>query len=440
MRAALQWAFFDDGDVGVGVELAALAAPLFIGLSLFAECGRWSERALAGLDDATRSTRQEMILQEALALCSMDTRGSSGQVRAAIERGLALAESFGDSRRRLQLLLWLYRLLMRLADFRGALAVAQQSTTFADAAKDPAGQAIADFLLGTSYNYTGDQAAAQFYCERGIARAAEPGTSIPYLVGFDYRIYALISLTRALWLRGFPDQARRTAKTAINEAASRGDPLSIGISLAYCSPVFLWSGDFRIADDYVERLIDYTGRHSLEPYRAAGLGLKGALAIARGELETGIDLLRGALDTLMALKLYLLLTVSMGALAEGLRKSGQLEEALLTIERAIARATDCGSTFDMAELLRIKAQVLAAMPRHGRDSAMNCLTEALAVARAQSALALELRSTIDLAPLLAEGGQRNQGRHDLALVYGRFTEGFETADLRIARRLMKELA
>jgi predicted ATPase len=94
----------------------------------------------------------------------------------------------------------------------------------------------------------------------------------------------------------------------------------------------------------------------------------------------------------------------------------------------------------MAELLRIRAGILAAMPQYGRDSAMNCLTEALAVAKAQSALALELTSTITQARLLAEGGQRDRARHDLALVYGRFTEGFETADLRIARQLMEDLA
>ena len=68
------------------------------------------------------------------------------------------------------------------------------------------------------------------------------------------------------------------------------------------------------------------------------------------------------------------------------------------------------------------------------------MTDALAVAKAQSALAFELRSTIIQARLLAEGGQRDQARHDLALVYGRFTEGFETADLRIARQLMEVLA
>jgi predicted ATPase len=130
----------------------------------------------------------------------------------------------------------------------------------------------------------------------------------------------------------------------------------------------------------------------------------------------------------------------MGALAGGLRKRGQLEEAILTINQAIGRATDRGSTFDMAELLRIKAQILAAMPQYGRDPAINCLTDALAAAKAQSALALELRSTIALARLLAEGGQRDQAHHDLALVYGRFTEGFETADLRAARQLIEELS
>jgi predicted ATPase len=243
-----------------------------------------------------------------------------------------------------------------------------------------------------------------------------------------------------MWLRGFPDHARRIAKSAVDEAARGVNPLSICFSVTYGSSVFLWSGDFRSAEDYVERLIEYAGRHSLEPYRAAGLGLKGALAIARDELETGIDLLRGALEILTALKLNILLTDFMGALADGLRKSGQVEEALVTINQTIGLATVRGSSFDMAELLRVKAQILAAMPQYGRRAAMDCLTESLAVAKAQSALALELRSTIDLAALLTEIGQRDQARHDLALVYGRFTEGFETVDLKIARQLMVELA
>ena len=124
--------------------------------------------------------------------------------------------------------------------------------------------------------------------------------------------------------------------------------------------------------------------------------------------ETGIDLL-GCAGDLTTVRLNIFVTDFMGALAEGLPRRGQVEEALLTINRAIARATDCGSTFDMAELLRIKAQILAAIPQYGRVAAMDCLTESLAVAKAQSALALELRSTIDLSRLLTESRPARTG-------------------------------
>ena len=148
-------------------------------------------------------------------------------------------------------------------------------------------------------------------------------------------------------------------------------------------------------------------------------------------------MLRSALETLRAQQYNLLITGFIGALAEGLRKTGQFEEALFTINGAIARATNSGVEFDLSELLRIKSQILAA--RHDRESAMNCLTEALTVARAQSALAWELRSTMALARLLSEDGQRDQARHALALVYDRFTEGFETADLKLARAMLEDL-
>jgi predicted ATPase/DNA-binding winged helix-turn-helix (wHTH) protein len=439
VRAALQWAFSDDGDVTLGVELAAWAAPLFVGLSLLEECTRWCERALAVLDDV-EGTRQEMILQEALALSLMYTGGNSDRVRAAIERGLHLEETFGHVPRKIQLFLSLYSLLMRLTDFRGALKVAEQSLTFAETAKDRAGLLVSDFMLGGAYHYLGDQAAAQFYGERAMARAAESGTSVPSFVGFDHRTYAPVSLTRALWLRGFADRARSIARTAIDEAVNGVHAISICVSLAYGAPVFLWSGDLRSVDNFAARLIEHASRHSIEPYRAVGLGLKGAVAIARDELETGIDLLRVALVIITTLRLNIFITEFLGTLADGLRMHGQVDEALLTVNKAIGRAKDFGSTFDLAELLRIKAQILVAMPQQGRDSAMNCMTEALAVAKAQSALALELRLTIDLARLLAEGGQRDQARRDLVLVYGRFTEGFETADLRTARKLIEDLA
>jgi predicted ATPase len=148
-------------------------------------------------------------------------------------------------------------------------------------------------------------------------------------------------------------------------------------------------------------------------------------------------LLRSALGTLRAQQFNLLITDFIGASVEGLSKTGQFEEALVTINGAIAHAKNSGVEFYLSEVLRIKSQILAA--QHDRESAMNCLTEALAVARTQSALAWELRSTMTLARLLSEDGQRDQARHTLALVYDRFTEGFETADLKLARALLEDL-
>ena len=438
VRAALEWAFSDDGDVSIGVELAAWAAPLFVGLSLLEECARWCERALACLEDAARGTRQEMILQEALALSAMYTSGNSEQVRAAIERGLAIEETFGDRRHKLQLLYGLYRLLMRLGDFRGALDTVRKAAAFAEDAQDQAGLVVADFMLGACYHFMGDQSAAQFHDERGMTRAANTGTVIPNFFGFDYRIYAPISLARTLWLRGFADQARQLAKTAIDGAA-HDNPLSMCVALAYGSAVFVWSGDFDMAAEYAERLVKYSDRYSMEPYRAAGDGLKGTIAIAREDLVAGVDLLRSAIGTLSAGRPNHQLTPFAGALAEGLHMIGQVEEALITVDGAISRAHDCGSTFDLPELLRVKAQILAAIPRYGSGPAINCLSEAIQVGRKQSALALELRSTMSLARLLAQEGQRDQAGHELGLVLNRFTEGFQTRDLKLARALLDDL-
>jgi predicted ATPase/DNA-binding winged helix-turn-helix (wHTH) protein len=437
VRAALAWALSDHGDVPVGIELATWAAPLFIGLLLLEECRGWCERALAALDDASRGAKQEMILQEAVALSSMFTRGNSDQVRAAIERGLALAQAFQDRARQLRLLAGMNLFLARLGDIRGALAVAEQAGVIAQAVKHPFGAVWAEWLVGNAHHLLGNQAAAQLHCERGLALVVELGAFNANFLDFDPRIRVLVNLARVLWLRGFSDQALRIVQTAVGEAASRDHPFPICVSLVYASMLLLWTGDLSGAGDLIEQLVVHAGRYSLAPYRAAGIALKGELAIARDEPEVGLDLLRSALETLRAQQYNLLIPGFIGALAEGLRKTGQFEEALFTINGAVARATNSGVELDLSELLRIKSQILAT--QHDRESAMNCLTEALTVARKQSALAWELRSTMALARLLGESGQRDHARHTLALVYDRFTEGFETADLKLAHALLEDL-
>jgi AraC-like DNA-binding protein len=186
-----------------------------------------------------------------------------------------------------------------------------------------------------------------------LALAAELGTF--NFFHFDSRLRALVVLFRALWLRGFSDQALRLVQRAIDEAASRGHPVSVCISLLHASTLLLWVGDLPKVSDLIVQLIVHAGRYSLAPYRDLGIALKGELAVACDEPEAGLDLLRSALENLHAQQYNLFILDSIGALAEGLRKTGQFEEALLTINGAIARAKNSGVELDLSELLRIKS-------------------------------------------------------------------------------------
>jgi predicted ATPase/DNA-binding winged helix-turn-helix (wHTH) protein len=436
VRASLDWALSDHGDVTIGIELAVSAAPLFIGLSLLDECRRWCERALAVLDYTGRNSRLEMVLQEALALSSMYTSGHNELIRAALDRALMLAQSLGDRLHWLQLLAGLNLFLNRIGDVRGARMAAEQGAVLARETSDPAGVIWAEWMLGISHCLEGNQGEAQFHCERGLALAANiVGFNANYF-GCDHRVRALIALARALWLRGFSDQAIRTMQSALDEAASQYDPVSMSVALIYAASVSLWAGDLQRARSLIEQLIPCAGRYSLDPFHATGLALKGQLAIALGDAESGIALLRNALKILRE-KSNIVVPTFTGALAEGLRKTGKLDEALFTIDEAITLAINSGVKIELSELLRIKSLVFVA--QNDRESAINCLIEAIEVARMQSALAFELRAAIDLAGLLSDGEQRDQGRHRLALVYERFSEGFQTADLAIARRLLENL-
>jgi predicted ATPase/DNA-binding winged helix-turn-helix (wHTH) protein len=437
VRAALEWALSDRDDPAFGIALVAQSAPLLLGLSLLEECRRYCESALAALDDARNCTRTEMILQESLALASMYTRGNDGRVRAAIERGLALAEALEDRSRQLQLLASLNLLLVRQGDLRGARAAVEHGRNVAQAISDPAGLIWAEWMMGVSHYVGGDQAAAQFHLEKGMSFAAESGSHHANYFGSVNRIGAKVALARVLWLRGFPDRALRIAQNAIDEMSrGRNHPVSICTSLLYGGSVIFWTGNLTKAWELVEQLIAHAGRHSLEPYRAAGIGLKGELQVARDEAPAGIESLREALEIMQVEQYNVVRTTVVGALAQGLRKMGQLEEALFTINGAIVRSTHTGAEFDLPELLRIKAQILAA--RKDRESATTCLRESIAKARAQHALSLELRSAMTLARLLREEGENAEARQCVASIYDRFTEGFDTADLKLAHAMITE--
>ncbi len=175
IRAALDWSFSASGDPAVGVALAARAVQVFVDFSLLGECQHWCQLALAALTDDDRGTKRELELQEALAIATMYTRGNNDDVRAAIERALALAETLGDDRHQLHLFAGLHIFFARLGDFKSALAIAKRCAELATRIGAPVGIVMAEWMLGSAYHLVGQQAAALGHFERGFAREGLSG-------------------------------------------------------------------------------------------------------------------------------------------------------------------------------------------------------------------------------------------------------------------------
>ena len=438
VRAALEWSFSAEGDKRLATRLAAASVPLFMNLSLLKECQGWVEAALAMLDAGERGTRLELRLQAALGVAWMFTRGHAPDVRAALSRGLALAEEVDDPQEQLRLSGALNLLLTRAGEFRDSLQFAVRSEALAERLMDPAVCLLADWMVGTCRHLLGDQAEA----ERRFQSALEPSPisrlSAILQFGFDHRIRALVLLARVLWFRGRADEAKSLATRAVREAAQVGQPTSVAMALLGHVSVFLWAGDLDGAEPVIHRVIDHCVKHSLQPNYWLALGMKGQLAVARGD-PTGLELLSRAIESLQAKRHEIHTTILATSWTEGLAGIGRSAEALEVIDDAIATtAARNGSSFDMPEMLRVKGLVLAGLSPGGTE-AERCLVRAVECAHAQGALAWELRAGTALARLLAARGRAAEGRERLSATYQRFTQGLETADLVAARQLLAEL-
>jgi predicted ATPase len=207
------------------------------------------------------------------------------------------------------------------------------------------------------------------------------------------------------------------------------------VFLAAC-PIALFTGDLAAAEHYVEMLLDHSTRHALERWRAIGRSHQGMLLIQRGDLSTGLRLLRAGFDEPGAAgSAPRFFTFVM---AEALGRAGQIADGLAAIEEAIVRSERSEERWVIAELLRIKGELLLSQEGSGAAAAAeDHYQQALGWARRQGALSWELRAATSLARLLRDQNRSPEAIALLAPIYNRFTEGFETADLKAAKALLE---
>ncbi|OPZ00349.1 transcriptional regulator [Bradyrhizobium sacchari] len=437
VRAALDWCFGANGDANIGIALASAAAPIFLAMSLLVECRRWSERALLAIDASSRSGAEEMHIQAALGLTLMFTRGGSEAARTALSRSLAIAEARGDAPNQLQLLGRMHIFHERMGQFDAALGYARQSLAVAAKLGDVASVALAHSLLGVSLHLAGEHRDAL-----NMLQAAWRGPSperISTVHGFDHRNRAGISLARELWLQGRPADARRLARQTVDEAAQMDHPITLCIALIWAVSIDLWSGELDDAEENVDRFIAHAEKRSMGPYLAVGRGVKGELAIRRGDAAGGVETIGACLRELHDAGYELLTTTFNIALVEGLLALGQVEQGARLIDDAIRLVEQGGDHLYMPELLRIKGKVLLSLPVSDTEAVEGLLMQSLELGRRNGAKAWELRAAIDLARLLAERRSRKDAKLLLEAALEGFAEGSDTADIRVANSLLQTL-
>ena len=440
LRAALNWAFSDTGDVRLGVTLASVATDFWLTLSPLSECCGWARKALGHLG-AAEGTREEMVLQCGLGLALTYVKGMTEEARRALTRALTLSEALGDFSCRFRALYGLWLFALRVVDCRECLALAHRYELLAESIGDSGARAVAEWMLGMSRYQLGEYAIAAVNLQRAIGsdRMAMRSTEL-IRFGVHMKVSALSYQTVVFWSLGFAERAIRAGQDAVQTARGVSHPVSLGIALNLSSILLVQVGDLDAAERSIDELIDHADKHSLIPSYAAGLCAKGSLMAARGDLVAAERWLRSGLERRREVGYYFFYGFFLGELAIVLARGGRVEDGLVEIDAALRHANDTESLWCMPEVLRIKGSILAKHDNPDFAAINDHFTQALELAHRQGALSWELRCATSLARLLSGQGRSADATALVRSVYDRFTEGFETGDLKTAKALLDDLS
>jgi predicted ATPase len=302
--------------------------------------------------------------------------------------------------------------------------------------------ATADRMMAVTLHYFGDQAGARACAEHSLASPV-PVNRHAYTMryGVDQRVGALVMLARVLWLQGFPGQAMKTAQKSVDEAAAVGHTNSLCLALADGACVIaILNGDIDAAERYGAMLTELADNHALGVWHTYGRAAQGWLYLRRGAAADAVAFLESALNELGETPLDIRSQLYLVWLAEAFSGAGQPGNGLRAIDRALERAQRTGERWYLAELLRMRGELLLQGGTPGaRAEARECFAHSLQAARNEAALAWELRTTISLVRAFKGQNDTREVCAMLNTVMIQFTDRFATADTIAAQALLGEL-
>jgi ATP/maltotriose-dependent transcriptional regulator MalT len=355
---------------------------------------------------------------------------------------LELAERLGNTGYRLRALWGLCMDQFNNGELNAALDFARRFAGFAEQTGDMIDLMMADRLLATALHYFGDQREARRYIDSALAQLVALAEQPRIVrVRYDMRVSTHYFQARILWLQGFPDRALRVVQHNIDEGNAVGQALSLCSVLGQgACPIAYWAGDLDAAERYGAMLLDHTERHPIPLWQIWARCFTSLVIAKRGDISAGLAALRYGLQEAGEAGFLPRFLLLLGEVAACLGAAGDIALGLETVDDAITRCEARDEGWYIAELLRIRGELL--LLQGGADgvaAAEQNFRRALDMARRHGALSWELRVATSLARLWCDQGRSAAATGILKPVYDRFTEGFETADLRSARALLDTL-
>ena len=387
--------------------------------------------------------RSELELLAGLGVALTNTRGpASSEARAVHERAGRLAQALGDREGRFRARWNLWRVHNVRAEFDQAVVLGEALLREAEKEGDVDHEVQARHALWSSHFFRGDLETTCGHVDHTlpIYDVHRHGRQALVFGGHDVRECGLTVGSIVLFLRGYPEKALASNAQGLAHAQALGQPQVVAHAYNWGSMLLQLAGQYDELARRTDALARLADEHGLAIYYPEARFFATWLTAREERDRRKADELRAFLDRRAAMGSVYIQPYFLMMLADAWLHLGEPEKARAAIESALARAEAGGEHLCTAELHRLSARAALCRDRQASADAEAALRMALETARQRSSGIFELRAACDLGRLWAEQGERRKAHDLLAPVYGWFTEGFDTADLKDAKALLDELA